>query len=243
VPIVDDEPQILRALRINLHARHYDVVTAADGAEALHAAATYRPYAQSTNPNSPYCADQTRLYSQHGRDTIKYTNAQLAADHNLRTYLVREDKRDCMNGGWQKFEQWAFASQRGCIAYLQRIGLRRPDDRNYVTRRGGGQRCGRGVVGAPPVPAGYLPGLAASGAFWSPYWPSCWTLSVSGPVFAVSGASGASAAVDVADVLDVGAGVDWAADAMPTPPATARAVPATAVSTTRFIDFMWILLL
>jgi two-component system KDP operon response regulator KdpE len=41
--IVDDEPQILRALRINLQARQYDVVTAANGAEALHAAATHRP--------------------------------------------------------------------------------------------------------------------------------------------------------------------------------------------------------
>jgi two-component system KDP operon response regulator KdpE len=41
--VVDDEPQILRALRINLHARQYDVITAADGAEALHAAATHRP--------------------------------------------------------------------------------------------------------------------------------------------------------------------------------------------------------
>jgi two-component system KDP operon response regulator KdpE len=41
--IVDDEPQILRALRINLLARRYDVVTAADGAEALHAAAAQRP--------------------------------------------------------------------------------------------------------------------------------------------------------------------------------------------------------
>jgi two-component system, OmpR family, KDP operon response regulator KdpE len=41
--VVDDEPQILRALRINLQARHYDVTTAADGAEALHSAATHRP--------------------------------------------------------------------------------------------------------------------------------------------------------------------------------------------------------
>jgi two-component system, OmpR family, KDP operon response regulator KdpE len=41
--IVDDEPQILRALRINLHARQYDVITAANGAEALHAAATHHP--------------------------------------------------------------------------------------------------------------------------------------------------------------------------------------------------------
>jgi two-component system KDP operon response regulator KdpE len=37
--IVDDEPQILRALRINLQARQYDVHTAINGTEALHAAA------------------------------------------------------------------------------------------------------------------------------------------------------------------------------------------------------------
>lgn len=41
--IVDDEPQILRALRINLAARQYEVVTAADGAEALRAARSSRP--------------------------------------------------------------------------------------------------------------------------------------------------------------------------------------------------------
>jgi two-component system KDP operon response regulator KdpE len=41
--IVDDEPQILRALRINLQARQYEVVTAANGAEALHAAASDHP--------------------------------------------------------------------------------------------------------------------------------------------------------------------------------------------------------
>jgi two-component system KDP operon response regulator KdpE len=41
--VVDDEPQILRALRINLHARHYDVETAADGAGALTAAVRHSP--------------------------------------------------------------------------------------------------------------------------------------------------------------------------------------------------------
>jgi len=46
-------------------------------------------YSQSSNPNSPYYADQTRLYSGKGWDTIKYTDAQLAADPNLRTYTVR----------------------------------------------------------------------------------------------------------------------------------------------------------
>jgi two-component system KDP operon response regulator KdpE len=43
VLIVDDEPQILRALRINLQARQYDVVTAGTGAEALSAAENKRP--------------------------------------------------------------------------------------------------------------------------------------------------------------------------------------------------------
>ncbi|WP_371478922.1 response regulator [Kitasatospora sp. NBC_00315] len=33
--VVDDEPQMLRVLKINLHARHYSVLTAATGAEAL----------------------------------------------------------------------------------------------------------------------------------------------------------------------------------------------------------------
>ncbi len=41
--VVDDEPQILRALRINLRVRQYDVHTAATGAEALEQAAKHPP--------------------------------------------------------------------------------------------------------------------------------------------------------------------------------------------------------
>ncbi|MFD6676772.1 response regulator [Rhodococcus zopfii] len=41
--VVDDEPQIARALRINLTARGYEVITAADGASALRAAAQRNP--------------------------------------------------------------------------------------------------------------------------------------------------------------------------------------------------------
>jgi len=41
--VVDDEPQILRALRINLRARAYDVDVALDGAGALRVAADHRP--------------------------------------------------------------------------------------------------------------------------------------------------------------------------------------------------------
>ena len=43
VLVVDDEPQIVRALSINLRARHYEVTTAASGAEALAVAARHPP--------------------------------------------------------------------------------------------------------------------------------------------------------------------------------------------------------
>ena len=43
VLVIDDEPQILRALRINLSVRGYEVLTAASGGEALRTAADHRP--------------------------------------------------------------------------------------------------------------------------------------------------------------------------------------------------------
>src|SRR5262245_53360077 len=43
VLVVDDEPQILRALRINLRVRDYEVHVAATGAEALEMAGRYPP--------------------------------------------------------------------------------------------------------------------------------------------------------------------------------------------------------
>jgi two-component system KDP operon response regulator KdpE len=43
VLVVDDEPQILRALRINLRVRQYDVRTAATGAQALEQASKHPP--------------------------------------------------------------------------------------------------------------------------------------------------------------------------------------------------------
>jgi two-component system, OmpR family, KDP operon response regulator KdpE len=43
VLVVDDEPQILRALRINLRVRHFDVHVAATGAQALEVAAKHPP--------------------------------------------------------------------------------------------------------------------------------------------------------------------------------------------------------
>jgi two-component system KDP operon response regulator KdpE len=43
VLVVDDEPQLVRALVINLRARHYDVDAAPDGASALRLAAAHQP--------------------------------------------------------------------------------------------------------------------------------------------------------------------------------------------------------
>ena len=43
VLVVDDEPQLLRALGINLRARHYEVNAAASGSEALREAAAHPP--------------------------------------------------------------------------------------------------------------------------------------------------------------------------------------------------------
>jgi two-component system, OmpR family, KDP operon response regulator KdpE len=43
VLVVDDDPQLLRALKINLTARGYTVFTALDGANALHIAAHDHP--------------------------------------------------------------------------------------------------------------------------------------------------------------------------------------------------------
>lgn len=51
--IVDDEPQILRALRAGLLAHGYDVVSAADGEEALDKAATELPDAVILDLNLP----------------------------------------------------------------------------------------------------------------------------------------------------------------------------------------------
>ena len=51
--IVDDEPQILRALRAGLVAHGYDVVSAADGEEALDQAATELPDAVILDLNLP----------------------------------------------------------------------------------------------------------------------------------------------------------------------------------------------
>ncbi|MGV9805129.1 acylase [Micromonospora chersina] len=49
-------------------------------------------YSQSANPNSPWYADQTTLYSRKDWDTIKFTERQLRADPNLVSYRVGSNR-------------------------------------------------------------------------------------------------------------------------------------------------------
>src|ERR1700710_2451635 len=53
VLVVDDEPQIVRALSINLRARRYDVHSAASGAAALALAAKHPPGLVLLDPGPP----------------------------------------------------------------------------------------------------------------------------------------------------------------------------------------------
>ncbi|MBO0776002.1 MAG: response regulator [Actinobacteria bacterium] len=62
VLVVDDEPSILRALRINLTARHYEVTVASDGAAGLAAVARERPDVMILDLGLP---------DMHGTDVIK----------------------------------------------------------------------------------------------------------------------------------------------------------------------------
>ena len=55
VLVIDDEPQILRALRINLSVRGYEVFTAANGGEALRTAADHRPTSSCWTSACPTC--------------------------------------------------------------------------------------------------------------------------------------------------------------------------------------------
>ena len=51
--VVDDEPQILRALRINLVARQYDVVTASTGASPARRQRSIIPTSSSSTSACP----------------------------------------------------------------------------------------------------------------------------------------------------------------------------------------------
>ncbi|NYJ03691.1 two-component system KDP operon response regulator KdpE [Nocardioides thalensis] len=70
VLVVDDEPQILRALAINLRAGGYDVVAAADGTEALAAAQENPPDAVVLDLGLPDVDGVTVIAALRGRSDV-----------------------------------------------------------------------------------------------------------------------------------------------------------------------------
>jgi acyl-homoserine-lactone acylase len=50
-------------------------------------------YSQSSDPTSRHSGDQTWLYSREGWDRVKFTRAQLAADREVRSYVVVQRRR------------------------------------------------------------------------------------------------------------------------------------------------------
>ena len=74
-------------------------------------------YSQSTNPDSPHSADQTKLYSQYGWEDLYYTDAAVEAATVSRA-LVLEGSADCMNGGWRRYVQPTFKNQGECVSYF-----------------------------------------------------------------------------------------------------------------------------
>jgi acyl-homoserine-lactone acylase len=75
-------------------------------------------YSQSASPESPHFADQTRLYSDKVWVDMKFDEAAILADPELRTYTVRESMDDCRGSGWQAFERPAFRHQGECLRYF-----------------------------------------------------------------------------------------------------------------------------
>jgi two-component system KDP operon response regulator KdpE len=70
VLVVDDEPQLLRALRINLRARGFDVTTASNGAGALEAAAKVSPDVIVLDLGLPDMDGFTVLHGLRGWSTV-----------------------------------------------------------------------------------------------------------------------------------------------------------------------------
>ena len=70
VLVVDDEPQLLRALRINLRARGFEVTTASNGAGALEAAAKASPDVIILDLGLPDMDGFTVLHGLRGWSTV-----------------------------------------------------------------------------------------------------------------------------------------------------------------------------
>ena len=125
--VVDDEPQILRALRINLQARGYDIHTAAGGAAALQTTAAEHPDLIVLDLGLP---------DIDGVDVIRrlrvWTPVPIVV---LSGRTDSHDKVDALDAGADDYVTKPFSIEE-LLARIRAITRRRPAAESAVTRIG-----------------------------------------------------------------------------------------------------------
>jgi len=161
VLVVDDEPQILRALRINLRVRHYEVSVAANGAQALAEAARHPPDVVILDLGLPDLDGVEVIQGLRGWTTAPIIVLSGRADST--------DKVDALDAGADDYVTKPFAMDE-LLARIRAVGRRAAPDGEVpqvrlgelvidlaakrVTRPAGGGPAGPGAAG----PGGTSPG-------------------------------------------------------------------------------------
>ena len=161
VLVVDDEPQILRALRINLRVRQYEVSVAANGAQALAEAARHPPDVVILDLGLPDLDGVEVIQGLRGWTTAPIIVLSGRADST--------DKVDALDAGADDYVTKPFAMDE-LLARIRAVGRRAAPDGEVpqvrlgelvidlaakrVTRPAGGGPAGPGAAG----PGGTSPG-------------------------------------------------------------------------------------
>jgi two-component system, OmpR family, KDP operon response regulator KdpE len=141
--VVDDEPQILRALRAGLSAHGYDVVSAADGEEALDKAAAELPDAVILDINMPRLGGlevcrQLREWSRVPIIVLSVRDAErdkvAALDLGADDYLTKPFGTDELLARLRVALR--HAAQGDAVAPIVRVGLVEIDLARHLVRRG-----------------------------------------------------------------------------------------------------------
>jgi acyl-homoserine-lactone acylase len=75
-------------------------------------------YSQSSDPTSPFFADQTVRYQDKAWIDLPFAEADILADPNLTTTTVRLSQDDCKQSGWRAFERPSFTNQGACVRWF-----------------------------------------------------------------------------------------------------------------------------
>jgi two-component system KDP operon response regulator KdpE len=119
VLVVDDEPQILRALRINLRVREYDVHTASSGTEALEQAARHPPDLVILDLGLPDLDGVEVIQGLRG-----WTDAPIIV---LSGRADSTDKVEALDAGADDYVTKPFAMEE-LLARMRAVGRRAADD-------------------------------------------------------------------------------------------------------------------